>query len=99
VSDYEPFDQEAWLGKPPWKPTDAALIAWEAAHGHDVRLKCYTEFGCYVGESVLERERDVAQAALDRVRALCDDAEASHRPYSRILDVNDVRAALDGPSE
>ena len=40
-----------------------------------------------------------AADALDRVRALCDDAEASHRPYSRILDVNDVRAALDGPSE
>ena len=46
-----------------------------------------------------EAERDAALAALDRVRALCDDAEASHRPYSRILDVNDVRAALDGPGE
>jgi len=42
---------------------------------------------------------DTALAALGRVRALCDDAEASHRPYSRILDVNDVRAALDGPGE
>ena len=47
----------------------------------------------------LTDQRDAALAALDRVRALCDDAETSHRPYSRILDVNDVRAALDGPGE
>jgi len=57
-------------------------------------------------ETAMWIERDVAlaragnaEAALDRVRALCDDAETSHRPYSRILDVNDVRAALDGPGE
>jgi hypothetical protein len=22
------------------------LKKWEAAHGHDIRLKCYAEFGC-----------------------------------------------------
>src|SRR3954469_2172352 len=55
---YEPFDQEARLPPPPWSPDDPALKAWEAAHGHDVRVKCYVEFGCQVIEESLEREID-----------------------------------------
>jgi ElaB/YqjD/DUF883 family membrane-anchored ribosome-binding protein len=54
---YEPFDQERWLGPPPWVST-AAMVAWEQAHGHDVRLKCYVEFGCQVIEPTLERRID-----------------------------------------
>lgn len=43
---YRMWDQEDKLGPPPWSSEDPKLIAWEAAHGHDVRLKCYVEFGC-----------------------------------------------------
>jgi len=42
---YQPWDREKHLGQPPWKQSQA-LIAWETAHGHDVRQKCYPEFGC-----------------------------------------------------
>jgi hypothetical protein len=43
---YRPFDQSKHLGLPPWGGD--ALARWEEAHGHDVRLKCYPEFGCQV---------------------------------------------------
>lgn len=47
MSDYRPFDQDKWLlTPPPWHPNNPALVAWEAAHGHDFRIKCYPEFGC-----------------------------------------------------
>lgn len=49
-SDYEAWDQEAKLGEPPW--SGPALAAWEAAHGHDARLKCYPEYGCRFGSDV-----------------------------------------------
>ena len=52
LNDYEPFDQKAWLGETPWKLSDPAVIAWEAEHGHDPRLKCYPEFGCQLLEVV-----------------------------------------------
>ena len=52
LSDYEPFDQKAWLGESPWTLSDPAVIAWEAEHGHDPRLKCYPEFGCQLIEVV-----------------------------------------------
>lgn len=45
---YRPWDQESKLGPPPWQPADPKLQAWQQAHGHDVRLKCYPEFGCLV---------------------------------------------------
>lgn len=47
---YTPFDQEEKLGPPPWDPLDEQLALWERAHGHDVRIKCYVEFGCLVVE-------------------------------------------------
>jgi hypothetical protein len=37
---YTTWDQ----GEPPWG--DDVVYAWEAAHGHDIRTKCYAEFGC-----------------------------------------------------
>jgi len=43
---YHPFDQEEKLGPPPWDPLDPAVADWERAHGHDVRLRCYAEYGC-----------------------------------------------------
>jgi hypothetical protein len=73
---YMPFDQERWLPDPPWKPTDPALQAWEKAHGHDVRLKCYSEFGC----QAIEKALDHATVELDRLRdglqILADKIEA-----------------------
>ena len=66
---YKPFDQTEHLNSPPW--SGDALERWEAAHGHDVRLKCYPEYGCLVIEKDLERKLDAALAKLDAVRALC----------------------------
>jgi hypothetical protein len=51
---YTPFDQEAHLGAPPWRIADPAVRAWETAHGHDVRGRCYPEYGCLVIEPALE---------------------------------------------
>jgi len=59
---YRPWDREEKLGKPPWKPDDPQVIAWEAAHGHDVRLKCYPEFGCQPLEAARERLEEAADA-------------------------------------
>jgi hypothetical protein len=55
MSEYRIADQEEKLGPPPWSPTDPRVMAWEQAHGHDVRLKCYPEFGCQVVEEQRER--------------------------------------------
>ena len=69
TDDYSPFDQDEKLPSPPWKPTHPALVAWEAAHGHDVRLKCYPEFGCRVIEAALERENETLRAERDAAQA------------------------------
>jgi len=45
---YRRFDRLERLGEPPWE--GPPLAAWEAAHGHDVRLKCYPEFGCRLAD-------------------------------------------------
>lgn len=47
MNGYRPRDQTVWLGEPPWQDSES-LQAWENAHGHDPRLKCYPEFGCLV---------------------------------------------------
>ena len=56
---YRPFDQgeriRYWRGF--WDTIteqhnfNVDVAAWEDAHGHDMRLKCYPEFGCQVIES------------------------------------------------
>lgn len=53
---YRPWDREEKLGPPPWKHDDPKVVAWVAAHGHDVRLKCYPELGCQLVEQELESE-------------------------------------------
>jgi len=69
-----------------------------------VRIKCYAEYGCQAIEAALDRELDTAltragnaEAALDRVRALCDMHDALHDLGT--VPISDVRAALDGPGE
>jgi hypothetical protein len=49
---YIAFDQERWLGvfaraARRWTHPEQ-VPAWEAAHGHDLRLNCYPEYGCQV---------------------------------------------------
>jgi len=51
---YKAWDREEKLGPPPWDPKDPKVVAWEAAHCHDVRQKCYVEFGCYLAFNELE---------------------------------------------
>lgn len=70
MNSYRPFDQDRHLPPPPWQPDDPALIAWESAHGHDVRTKCYPEFGCQaIGyaldavEEIVEHARKISPSA------------------------------------
>ena len=66
LSTYKPFDQverirnwDLWVGpnsKGVWPSLaqsqfDNDRDEWELEHGHDVRMKCYPEFGCQVIES------------------------------------------------
>ena len=80
---YRPFDQDKHLPPPPWQPSDPALQAWEAAHGHDVRMKCYPEFGC-----------QAIQAALDAVEELVANARKISSGASMSIYVTDVELAL-----
>lgn len=89
---YEPFDQDTRVGPPPWSPADPALRAWEAAHGHDIRLKCYVEHGCQVIESALEARIDSLQADLDTARARI---AAAHAACRLALDVADGDTPVD----
>lgn len=43
---YTTWDVEKHLPGQGWKPDDPKVVAWETAHGHDPRLKCYPEYGC-----------------------------------------------------
>lgn len=63
-SQARPFDQERWLGEPPWRD-DAKVKEWEAVHGHDVRLKCYAEFGC----AAIEHESDAREERITELEA------------------------------
>lgn len=72
AAEYRPWDQDTWLSEPPWNPTDPALMAWEAAHGHDVRMKCYPEFGCMA----LNYEADEVRAERDELRAALAERDA-----------------------
>lgn len=65
---YAPFDQEQHLGKPPWTD-DERRHTWERAHGHDVRLKCYPEFGCLVIQEEADRDISFLLDALDAAHA------------------------------
>jgi hypothetical protein len=102
---YEPFDQEARLGPPPWKHTPE-LSAWMRAHGHDVRLKCYPEFGCQVIEPALERriakleaELSAAMQVIDKLtfalRKIANQDYRGNEPLDRAI----ARAALKALKE
>lgn len=77
LSDYEPWDQAEKIGdgtKVRWVLSDPKVVAWEAAHGHDPRLKCYPEFGCQVIE-VPGAKRIIALIDALRGRGTTDDQE------------------------
>lgn len=45
--DYTTWDQDKKFdGIPGPNHDEPSILAWEKAHGHDIRLKCYAEFGC-----------------------------------------------------
>lgn len=76
---YAPFDRDEKLGEDRAAWVLAEVDAWEDAHGHDVRLKCYPEFECRVVEVPWARaltevvsQRDEAAAELARVTVILD---------------------------
>lgn len=72
INDYRPFDRDEKLGEEPW--SREAIAVWEDAHKHDVRLKCYPEFGCVVTEtyaySLVQRLSDELAVTLTRLSVL-----------------------------
>ena len=66
LRDYEPFDQNEKLGDRPWD--DEKLKAWEKAHNHDARTKCFAEYGCQV----------LAVPAARRILSLVDAIREPH---------------------
>lgn len=77
---YKPFDQEEHLGDPPWEK-NAALEAWEKGHGHDVRLKCYPEYGCQAIERERERLEDEVRNLKAHVRSWGEFAMEQQNKY------------------
>jgi hypothetical protein len=91
--DYEPFDQADKLG--PYPHDDrAALDAWEVAHGHDVRLKCYVEFGCQVIEPALERRIEELEAERDKWRGKAENLLGGYSQHLIECPEGRYRAAL-----
>jgi len=72
---YRTWDREDKLGPPPWDDTPE-LRKREEVHQHDVRQKCYLEYGC----ALVEHE----EAAL--IHLLCDEIdqlrEKARRAYT-----------------
>jgi hypothetical protein len=89
---YEPFDQANHLGDPPWRPGDHRLTAWERAHGHDARLKCYPEFGCLVIEPALDHEVATLRDEIERLRGALN---AIGRSRERSDDLEETRRLRD----
>lgn len=83
MNSYRPFDQERHLPPPPWQPDDPALIAWESAHGHDVRTKCYPEYGC-----------QAIGYALDAVEEIVEQARKISLSTTMAVYVTDIEIAL-----
>lgn len=83
---YRPFDQREKLGEPPWSGVE--LEAWEAAHGHDARLKCYPEFGCAVVEEQRERLEAFARwiVAMDDPENLAGRVDRQTVTLTKIVD-------------
>lgn len=71
MTTYRPFDQRKHLDGPPWH-SGPELETWEEAHGHDVRVKCYVEYGCKAIEAELERLRDAVQVHRETVTGFND---------------------------
>lgn len=94
LAEYALWDQEKHLGPPPWRNDDLKLWAWEEAHGHDVRSKCYAEFGCRLVEE--QAARDVGFLLLGIETALT--VLAAQR--GRVCAVRDTLARMEnsGPS-
>lgn len=77
---YEPFDQHVHLGTKPWTDVDA-IEKWEAAHGHDVRLKCYPEFGC----QAIEQAKDRAEQRVSELEQQMADARVQLGSFLQFL--------------
>lgn len=91
MSEYRCWDREEKLGSVPeggFKPTDPKVIAWEAAHGHDLRLKCYPEFGCLLIPDF--------EDMVDRVQRVLADFDALDERCQRRVKAGDFADAVRG---
>jgi len=79
------------------EPSDVVYVPICVDCGRDVEPTAVAD-GTFITHSVAG-QRDEAHAALDRVRALLEKAEASGIPYWQNVHAAEVRAALDGPDE
>jgi len=90
-TEYSLSDQEEKLGPPPWHEDDPAVQAWEAAHGHDVRLDCYVEYQCMQIEPAYQRRLDATHGAVVQLRevlwASTCAAELSGSDYRRAAEL------------
>ena len=91
---YRPWDREEKLGPPPWKHNDPKLIAWEKAHGHDVRSKCYPEFGCQVLPDYEARFEELSKAVREVLARTERNTDVRFRSV-RLSDLDALRAALE----
>lgn len=84
---YQPWDRYEKLGEPPW--SGPALKAWEAAHGHDVRLKCYPEFGCQLlhGEEEFQELLGACQELIGVFRSESGPFSAAGEEFVRFVEL------------
>lgn len=96
-----PFDQSATIrhwDAPSWKSLRQAkraeyvadVNAWEERHGHDVRLKCYPEFGCAAIEAY-------AADLVLRLSAALASTDARPDALAHMRWLADARAMYSGP--
>lgn len=87
--EYLPFDHDVWgLGDLPphaeqTEEVRQAVTDWEAGHGHDIRLKCYPEYGCQALLNEIELLQQVV-AAMD-IKVMQPDMGGNHQYSARSM--------------
>lgn len=91
---YRPFDQKRHLEGPPWY-SGPELDAWEEAHGHDVRVKCYVEYGC----KALDDHYEELKERVEKQERLLREAKDTLLPLWMGSPVNDMTTYQRGAKD